>query len=288
MIRKSQLFLGIAALLGMNAAMAACNTTQWGQGATPPPGGAVVGTPTPGNPTSGDPDGVVARYSGQCALRSTAPVNYVQDGLPLAEASFIARFYVYTGVTGGTATVFNALSVGAAVADYNILSVDYNGTQFSFKNRAGASQFTIPATANKWYAVEVKYTRATNTVDAKVRGSAGAPEATGTSNQFTVDNAADGVDYVQLGWVSGAATGTIYVDAYESRRSTDIGRLCRGDANGDLTLNVGDRGAVTTEVLGTALANGQPDCNEDGVINVGDRGCITTRVLAADNCTTNL
>jgi hypothetical protein len=288
MIRKSQLFLAVAALVGMNAAFAACNTTQWGQGATSPPGGAVVGTPTPGNPTAGDPDGVVRRYSGQCGLRSTGANNYVQDGLPLAEASFIARFYVYTGVSGGTgANVYNALSVGTSVADYSILSVDFTGTAFAFKNRAGASVFTIPAAGNKWYAVEVKYTRATNTVDAKVRENTGA-EVTGTGNTFTVDNAADGVDYVQLGWIGGTATGEIHVDAYESRRSTDIGRLCRGDANGDLTLNVGDRGAVTTEVLGTALANGQPDCNHDGIVNVGDRGCITTRVLNADNCTANL
>ena len=53
MIRKSQLFLAVAALVGMNAAMAACNTTQWGQGSVT----AVVGTPTPGNPTAADADG---------------------------------------------------------------------------------------------------------------------------------------------------------------------------------------------------------------------------------------
>lgn len=278
MIRKSQLFLAVAALVGMNAAMAACNTTQWGQGGVT----AVVGTPTAGNPTA-----AVKRYSGQCGLAATSAANYVQDGSPAAEASFIARFYVYPGVTGGSPTVFNAASVGTSVPDYNILSVEFNGTGFNFKNRAGATAFTLAATASKWYAVEVKYTRATNTVDAKVRGNVGA-EVTGTGSTFTVDNAADGVDYVQFGWVSGAATGTVHVDAYESRRSTDIGRLCRGDANGDLVLNVGDRGAVTSETLGIALASGQPDCNEDGTINVGDRGCITTRVLAADNCTTNL
>ncbi len=50
MIRKSQLFLAVAALAGMNVAMAACNTTQWGQGT--PPGGAVVGTPLAADPVA--------------------------------------------------------------------------------------------------------------------------------------------------------------------------------------------------------------------------------------------
>ncbi len=281
MIRKSQLFLAVAALAGMNVAMAACNTTQWGQGGVT----AVTGTPTAGNPTSGDPDGVVRRYSGQCGLRATTSGSYVQDGLPSAEPSFIARFYVYPGVTGGTAKVFNALNTAAAGSTF---SVDWNGTGFDFKTGAGATAFTIAAPGSaplntKWYAVELKYTDTTDTITAKVRGNQGA-EATGTAGGFTVA----GPDTVQFGWISGTGAGEVHVDAYESRRSTDIGRLCRGDSNGDLVLNVGDRGAVTTEVLGTALAAGQPDCNEDGTINVGDRGCITTRVLAAENCTTNL
>jgi len=78
-----------------------------------------------------------------------------------------------------------------------------------------------------------------------------------------------------LGWVSGAGAGQINVDAFESRRSTAIPRLCRGDANGDVNRNSGDLVAVRNEFLsgGVTLAAGQPDCNEDGTINSGDLVC---------------
>ncbi len=285
MIRKSQLFLALAGLVGMNAAMAVCNFTAWGAGT--PAVAQQVGNPMPGNPTAADADGVVRRISGQCGLRASAAAQYVEDGTPSAEPAFIARFYVYTGVTGGTATVFNAIADQAGTPD-NVVSVEFNGTAFNFKNRTGASGGTLAAAPNKWYAVEIKWARATTNLDVKVQGSAASTGLTGAFTGYSVETpASHGIDKVQLGFVSGTATGEVHVDAYESRRSTDIGRLCRGDATGNNILNVGDRGAVTTEVLGGALAAGQPDCNEDGVVNVGDRGCITTRVLAVTDCLVN-
>ena len=69
MIRKSQLFLAVAALVGMNAAMAACNTTQWGQGGVT----AVVGTPIADGPVNSDANvALTPRYSGKCGLASAA------------------------------------------------------------------------------------------------------------------------------------------------------------------------------------------------------------------------
>lgn len=267
MIRKSQLFLAVAALAGMNVAMAACNTTQWGQGS--PTGGAVVGAPLAGDPVAG-----VKRYSGLCGLRSTAAGQYVQDGLPSAEPSFIARFYVYTGVTGGTATVFRAISDQAGTPD-NVISVEFNGTAFDFKNRLGASGGTLAAAPNKWYAVELKWARTTGNLDVKVQGSAASTGLTGAFTGYSVETpASHGIDMIQLGFIDGTATGQISVDAYESRRSTDIGRLCRADANGNGTVNAADRSIITAELGGT-LASGQADCNEDGNVNAADRSCVT-------------
>lgn len=273
MIRKSQLFLALAGLVGMNAAMAVCNTTAWGAGSVT----AVVGAPTPGNPTVADADGVVRRYSGQCGLRATALGNYVQDGTPTAEPSFIARFYVYAGVTGGSAKVFNALNTTAAGSTF---SVDWNGTGFDFKNGAGATQFTIAAPGaapfnNKWYAVELKYTDSTDTIAANVKGNSSLTQNAGTSAGFTTA----GPDTIQLGFISGAATGEIHVDAYESRRSTDIGRLLRGDANNIGGRSFADAGAIVNEQLNGVLAAGQPDCNESGTVTFADAGCVVNLVL---------
>ena len=283
MIRKSQLFLAIAALAGMNAAMAACNTTQWGQGS--PPGGAAIGAPVAGDPNTGDADGVVKRYSGVCGLAANASAKYVQDGSPSTEASFISRFYVHTGLTTGTATVFTAMADEAA--DYSIFSVVFSGAALEFKDRAGTTRISIPASANRWYAVESSWTRSNSTLAVKVKGANAATESTGTDANFSVVDPGDGVDYVQFGWVSGAGTGEVTVDAYESRRSTAIGRLCRGDANGDTIYGVQDRIAMTNEILRLtngdltrALPTGQPDCDENGSVTVTDRICVTNFITA--------
>ena len=71
------------------------------------------------------------------------------------------------------------------------------------------------------------------------------------------------------------------VDAFESRRSTSIGRLQRANANGsDAVCNTNDIVAAALDanaiLLGdpATLANGQPDCNEDGQVNSTDLVCI--------------
>jgi hypothetical protein len=76
---------------------------------------------------------------------------------------------------------------------------------------------------------------------------------------------------VRLGNINGS-TGTTYFDAYESRRSTAVGRLCNCNVNGDSgdVVNVQDVIQVVTEAGGGALATGTPDCSQDGQINVQD------------------
>lgn len=308
MIRKSQLFLAIAALAGMNAAMAACNTTQWGQGATLPPGGAVVGAPVADGPVNSDANAAVThRYSGKCALRSTAPANYVQDGLPLAEASYISRFYVSASNTG-EATVFQAMADKAV--DYPIYKITFDAAALAFKfyGGNGAGGFGTPVSINtangaalvagRWYMIETDYKRNAGTtggtLTASLIGGRGNGSLTGTTpstvtltaGNMTLADAADGVDYVQLGWVNGGAGTGITVDAFESRRSTVIGSLKRGDANGingctsgDITQVLLDVNAITANSE-VGLKAGQSDCTENGTTNSGDATCIALLVNA--------
>lgn len=301
MIRKSQLFLAIAALAGMNAAMAACNISQWGQFSPTLPAGGVmvqgtaVGTPTPGNPTPSDADGVVSRYSGACGLKSSAAGNYVQDGSPSGEAAYIARFYVYTGNTG-EADVFHARSNGANAAtdatgvadDYNVVRVTYDAGvgALKFYNRSNVASAPVTAAPNKWFAVELAWTRSSGELDVVVRGGSLAQVNPAAFTGFSVADNAHGVDYARLGWISGGAGGPVYVDAFESRRSTPIGRLCRGNANAnvlsDVEIDNSDSIAVRNEVLsnGATLAGGNPDCNEDGEVGTADQICIRNYILA--------
>ncbi len=297
MIRKSQLFLAVAALVGMNAAMAACNTTQWGQGS--PPGGAVVGAPLAADPVAtgvGGDNTEVSRYSGKCGLASAALGQYVQDGLPSAEGGYISRFYVKANITSGEAVVFQAM-VDAAT-DYPLIRVTYDGAAQQFKfygsnGTPGSFLGTVPAiaaTRDRWYAIETNYNRGagtnTGTLSINVLGNRNLNPAEGTASTanltgITINTAGQGVDFVQLGWVSGGTGTGVTVDAFESRRSTAIGRLQRGNANGtDAVCNTDDIVAAALDanaILGgdtAGLANGQPDCSEDGAINANDLACI--------------
>ena len=292
MIRKTHLSLALAALaLAAGSGAQACTTAQWGQQLTAGQGalgGVVAGQP------NGLGGGTSARYSGLCGLRATAAGQIVQDGTPAAEADYIARFYVRPAVDTGTQTVFRVAEGAPDGANTMVYRVQYNRANQQFEVVNSASQVTVIGAASsapngKWYQVSLTWHRTGGTLDVAVQGNASnTPNASANLTGFASSGGAAGPDYASLGWVaSTGGTGSVEVDAFESRRSTAIPRLCRGDASGNAILNVSDRGAVTAEVLGTALAAGQADCNEDGIISTGDRGCITGRVLAADDCSVN-
>ena len=308
MIRKSQLFLAIAALAGMNAAMAACNTSQWGGPPLDiPPGGAVIGTVGTtvyaDGPVNSDANtALTASYSGKCALRSTAAANYVQDGSPSTEASYISRFYVLPNVTG-EAVVFQAMA--NETVDYAIFKVTFDATAgaFKFYGSNGAGGFGTPVSistangspivANRWYMIETDFKRNSGTsggtLSARLIGSRGTGSLTGTTpstasltaGNIVLADAGDGVDYAQLGWVSGGAGTSVTVDAFESRRSTEIGALKRGDASGNGSCTSGDITQALLHVNAIALNNeaglktGQVDCSENGVANASDATCIS-------------
>lgn len=260
-----------AALFGLAAAQTsmACSLTAWGQG-NPPGATGVVGAPV-----AGEPDDAVAvkRYSGRCGLQAGTGA-YVQDGLPTAEATYNAQFYMFTSANG---TYFQA-DDGAAAAQ---IRVSYDGANIVIERSAGGTPASVVAAANRWFRVLVKFNATAGTLGYTVRG-AGAAEATAVTGSITgVSNAAR-IETAKLGLVSG--TGTATVDAFESRRTSDPAPLCRGDANSDGILNVQDRIVITNEALATSLASGQPDVNEDGIINVQDRIVVTTRALNLDVC----
>jgi hypothetical protein len=170
----------------------------------------------------------------------------------------------------------------ATAADDNggaeVLRVDYTapGTFSFYQNGVDMGDLT-GAAANKWYAIEIAY-------ESGVSFSATVDGNNGTYSEVLPEAAAAAgtIESHSVGLIAGA--GSVRVDAFESTRSADtaIGLLCRGDANGDGSINVVDASAVISERVGNSLATGQPDTNEDGVINVVDAsGIITLRVAGA-------
>lgn len=269
MTRKTlvKLIAASFALAGFDAAMA-CSTTAWANTGS---GGGEVG-----NPTEGEPDDATAvrRYSGRCGLLSNvAAPSFVTDVSPAAEPKYRARFYFYTGLTGGEAVVFRA----ADASDVSKIRVSYDGTADAAKIYVGADG-TADATVNgilgnRWYAVELNFSNASPAeLRYTIKGAGSDTPVAADAVISTGISGTDVIDTAQLGYVAAvtAPAGAITTDAFESRRNTAIGFLCRGNANTDTTRNSGDLVAIRNEFLGAALAAGQPDANEDGNINSGD------------------
>ncbi len=261
----------VAAVFGSGALMAqTCNTNAWGVDLSP--GQGVAGAPLAGSPTQS-----VSRYSGRCGLQSDAAGEFVRDGSPADEPTYIARFYVKPNVTTGTAVLFQALDDAFPAAP--AIQISQTGTQLGIAAR-GATSTNVTITANRWYAVEVNWTAGGN-MTYSVQGNGATSASTGTLTGVT---AGTQVDQASLGWISGGSGGDVTTDAFESRRTQPIGRLCRGDANGDTFLGAQDRVQIVNEILGTALAAGQPDVTEDGFVGAADRVQIVNRILAGDTC----
>ena len=258
----------VAATLSLAALDAsACTTNAWIAD-----GG---GTGVNGTPLAGEPDDAtsVARYSGRCGLLSDAAGDFVRDGSPNNESTYRVRFYARA--SGDGVQVFRAQNTGGT----NMITVTHNAAGFSITT-SGGTQTSAALTANRWYSVEINWAAgAQTTVTIQGAGSA-TPLPTVT---IPASLAGDRIDRADLGWISGGS-GTVQVDGMESRRTTAIGRLCRGDANGSNTISAADRSTITGEIGGT-LATGQPDCDENGTISAGDRSCVTGLITAGATCT---
>lgn len=228
------------------------------------------GTNTAAAANTGGPAEGIARYSGVCGLAVDSG-KYVVDNTPGTEGTYRARFYVLTKATG-TVTIFKA-SASDNGGGASVIEVDYTGSAFNFRsNGAAVGSGVAGIQANKWYSIEMLYVSGGN-FTASVWGAGGTAEVgnvSGAAGTGTVGSAV-------LGAVAGSTgAASLGFDAFESTRSetTAIGRLCRGDANGDGTRNSGDGVAMRNEFLNGTLASGQPDCNEDGFVNSGDGVCV--------------
>lgn len=284
MVSSMRTALFAFALLGLaiSSPSVACDVQAWGF--------------SQGSPQSDDPDtnaannesgtdlGAFKRYAGACGMRpASGAISYVGDNSPAGESAYRTRFYAYTGSPSGEVTVFRAFGDNDAKSPvvFEIRYTPAAGTWSVWSG--GSSRLTVPnVVANRWYTMEVIYsqgqplTLVTRTLGVKTTTNTAAPisgliHSVGLGSFTAVGN-----------------TATMYFDSFAStRQSTELGALCRGDANKDLVINIFDVVAATNERLRGTLAAGQPDCNEDGAINVFDNACITSRRLASAVCNIN-
>lgn len=289
----------VIALLPLTGAMA-CTTSAWS---------ATTGAPVADDPdtnvaTNGPADaGSVKRYSGNCGLAPASGAASHVTNNTVADAIYRARYYVYTGITAGSPRVFEAYT-GEDGGGTSIFSATYDRAagQFTF-TAAGTTLAPITVLPNRWYSMEFFHSSG-NALTVSVEGAnsavADSAALTGTSAAAVTGT----VQSVRLGNVNGSAlafaatpaannNSGFSVEEFDSTRSAaaPIGRLCRGDANGnanaavgDIDLSAADAGAIIAERFGQAIAPGQPDTNEDGQVLAADAGLVIAMRFAGKKC----
>lgn len=263
--RYLSVFLVSAALLSLNTCASACSLNPWTS---------AVGL---SNSDTGEPSTGFSRYSGRCSLRVNGPNKFVQDNSPVNATSYFVRFYVNTG-TIANAEIFKALDASNAT----VIRVSYNAGAFSFFVKGAPAQpADIPATAGRWYSVELEWSQgAAAQFKVKVQGDGGAAVIAPVTS---INSATDTINHVQFGMINAGATGQGFFDGFASRRNAAPGRLCKGDANGNGMIQGSDRVAISNEIAGT-VATGRPDCNENGAVQGADRVCVSNLILAGTTC----
>jgi hypothetical protein len=229
----------------------ACSTDAWAS--------ATAGT------NANDPKNDVNRLSGFCGLEVTG-TGLVVDNSPTAEATFIARFYVFPKLLSA-GTLFEAYSDEAGTA---LFKVSYDGTNINIDAAdAGGGSASAAAETAKWNLIEFAWSSGEDG-SLWVNADATVDPASGTFGSGT-----GAVEQVKLGAVSDFGSETALFDDYESHRSLPVGGLLIGDANGNGSITIADAITLFNEIgPDKILASGQPDCNISGNITIADAICL--------------
>ena len=263
MIRSSKSLLGLSLIACFAASQAnACAISAWD----------AVGAAGSVGVVAADAVAVQAgnsRYSGSCSLKITGASKFVQNTIATPRSTYKARFYVRKDATGSASEVFKATN---AAGTSNLITVTYTGTSFTFNVLGAGAQpaaVTVPS-ATAWYSVELDWTNA-GVFTARVVGAGGVAStpATATATVATAET----IGKARLGNTNATAVGSYFFDEFDSRTTQAPGRLVRGDASGNGTVNATDIIQTLNEAAGSTFAVGQPDCSENGIVNSTDVIC---------------
>lgn len=281
MIRSKvlQLTVATALLAGAQSAMA-CSTSAWSSAQ----GGVTAGEPALATPTATS----FRRWSGRCGLKAASVGQFVVDNSPNSETTFKARGYFYSGGLTGQARIFE----GRNTAGTPVITVTYDATagQLVFGAQGTASTVNAPAAANRWHGFEVRWAAAGG-LTALVGGTSITGTAITPPTTVTLAGSSGGeISSAAFGWISGGAlTGNQpNFDEYDSRRTSDIGFLCPGNAqNTNTVINLADRTVIQNNILNSALASGQADADGSGAVALADRTIIQNIILAGTTVANN-
>jgi len=264
----AKLTIAATGLLFASQAALGCTLANWNPGA----GGSTM--PTAGSPAPEN----IARYSGACGMQAAdGTVSYVQDDSPGGIDRIVARFYVLNNLDPAQdAVVYRGFSTQTGTGNLFTVRFTTDGNVRLIDNATGTS--VSQAASNPWASVEIDWTQGSpGSISLSVDGQ--------TAVTQSVSNAGAALQSVRLGNLT-SANGSLTFDAYESRRSTPIGRLCVGDADSNGSIQFFDVTAIFDEVssAGLNLATGQPDVDENGQVQFFDVSDAFELVSGAIDC----
>ncbi len=242
-----------AMLAGQSAV--ACTLDNWSSSS-----GAVTAGDPEAPPASSDP--AIARYSGFCGMQVTSQ-GWVQDNNPGGINRIVARFYVLNDLSAGQdAVIYAGYGDQAGGGERFTVTLDDSGDITLVDSANPGTPVEQTGSAAGWSSVEIDWAEG-DSISLSVNGQ--------SETVQNIGSASGSLSSVRLGNIDGA-TGILNFDAYESRRSTAVGRLCRGDADGSGTRDISDLQDLFAEIqsLGGTPAAGTPDVNEDGVVSLPD------------------
>ena len=254
--------LVVAVLVATHGAFA-CTVDNWSGKSDAPDG-----EPLASGPNGSDGKPAIARYSGVCAMQTVADTEtWVEDNSPGGIDRIRARFYVLAN-NSTDAVIYRGFD-GDGLGN-ELFNIEIAADR-SVSITSGSVSIPAPGAAVDpgWNSVEI---------DWKSGGEFGLT-INGQSVTTSGSSAAGSLASVRLGNLNGA-TGTLNFDGYESRRSTAVGRLLVGDANGDGTVDVLDINTLANEILNSDLGSGVPDCDESGTVDVLDVNCMAGIILS--------
>ena len=250
--------VALGLLLGAQTAMA-CTVGNWLGGSSGP--GVLASGPDGPN---GEP--AIARYSGRCAMQTNdSSAEWVQDNSPGGINRIRARFYVLNGLDASqSAVVYRGFSTTGGTGNLFTVRLDTSGNVRLIDN-ATAEEVQQSSTTG-WTSIEIDWSQGTGDGEISLSVNGQAPAA-----KTTLSNSGQALQSVRLGNLLGAG-GTLNFDGYESRRTSEIGRLCEGDAIVDGERDFADINAMFVEFAtgGSNPASGNPDITEDGLVDFAD------------------
>jgi len=252
MNKLTKIALAASLLVGGIASTQACSLGAWDDNAS--------STSLAGGPAEA---GALefARYHGLCSMQTAgATPQVLNNGVggatsgPGGEASMIARFYFLPGA--GTGDIFTTYSDDVATtAVYTVSYAGGNVTVTPSGAGAGGPVSVAVDGTKSWHSVEVSWANNGGAINVWVDTDATADPLDATTTSATT------TDTIEAGILGGTA-GMIF-DAYESRRTTAVGRFLPGDTDGDDDVDILDVQSGIDEFLGVSFSSGVVNCDED-------------------------